>query len=171
MKHLLEIDKDDILCYCDSEYLFLDNIRTVSNEWLKDKEIGVSHYKPNQRSCPEYPWVKRDALELINLNKEKLNEYINSVQAWAGFIIMRKSFKTIRFISEWLTYAQDIRIISDNKSTLGDEYHWFVENRHDQAILSLLLKEWNIPTHIIDKYFLYNKRTPIHIDLKNSPDK
>ncbi len=49
------------------------------------------------------------------------------------------------FVSEWLTYAQDSRAITDDKNVLGKpNYDDFRENRHDQTILSLLAKKWNL---------------------------
>ena len=48
------------------------------------------------------------------------------------------------FVSEWLTYAQDARAITDDDNVLGsNNYPDFREHRHDQAIMSLLVKKWN----------------------------
>lgn len=49
------------------------------------------------------------------------------------------------FVSEWLTYAQDSRIITDDKNIFGlDNYPGFRGHRHDQTILSLLAKKWGL---------------------------
>ena len=49
-KHLFEIEDGDILCYCDSSYLFLDNIKLVSDNWLSKKIL--LHHIINQMELP-----------------------------------------------------------------------------------------------------------------------
>jgi hypothetical protein len=60
----------------------------------------------------------------------------------------------MRFVIEWLTYAQDVRAITDDKNVLGiPNYPGFRENRHDQSILSLLAKIWNLTTYLDPSQF------------------
>ena len=160
-KHLLDIDEGDILCYCDSSYLFLNNIQNVSDLWLQTKNIAVPHNKPNDTSWFEKNYTKFDTLLLMNVPQNLHDSYRDSYQAWAGFFLTRKCFISTIFVGEWLTYSQDNRIITDSKSILGKEYTDFIDNRHDQSVLSILLKKWKIPMDKIDKYFLYNIRKPL----------
>lgn len=160
-KHLLTIDDDDILCYCDSSYLFLDDIRNLSNDWLKNKNISVPHNKPNEQSWYERNYTKFDTLVIMGIPRQLHETYRSSYQAWAGFVLLRKCLNSIRFIGEWLTYSQDNRIITDDKSIFGQEDTSFIDNRHDQSVLSILIKKWGIPMNEIDKYFIYNKRAPL----------
>jgi hypothetical protein len=52
------------------------------------------------------------------------------------------------FVSEWLTYAQDSRAIMDDNNVLGStNYPDFRSHRHDQTILSLLAKKWNLTVY------------------------
>ena len=63
----------------------------------------------------------------------------------ASYIIVRKSTESFSFISEWLTYAQDSRALTDDPNVLGkDNYDGFIDHRHDQSILSLLAKKWKL---------------------------
>jgi len=162
-KKLLEIDDNDILCYCDSSYLFLKNIKQYSDNWLSNKNIVAFHNKPNETSWIERNFTKFDTLVLMNIPRQLHENYKNSYQVWAGFVLFRKTLNTIRFTGEWLTYAQDDRIITDTKSIFGPEDSKFIDNRHDQSVLSILLKKWGLPMHEIDKYFLFNNRHPINI--------
>ena len=161
LKRLLEIDEDDILCYNDSKYLWLKNVREFEKDILIDKNIGIYLNKPNSGTHIEKQWTKIDAYCLIKNINNNLEYTKNTNQAWSGFILIRKKFNPIRFISEWLTYNQDPRISSDTLSLFGKEDTTFIENRHDQTILSLLAKSWGIPMHIIDKSYMIDVRNPM----------
>lgn len=162
LKRLLEIDEQDILCYNDSKYRWLTNVRTLENNILTGRNIGVYKNKPNSGTHIEKQWTKNDALVLMNIPKNEFRENVkNTYQAWSGFILLRKSFNPVRFIGEWLTYNQDFRIASDSPSVFGPNDETFVENRHDQTILSLLCKKWGIPMHIIDKNYMIDVRNPL----------
>jgi len=160
LKKLLEIEEGDILCYNDSKYLWLKNIRHFETDVLSEKNIGVYKNKPNESSYIEKEWTKFDALALMNIKHENnfRNNVINTTQVWAGFIILRKSFNPIRFVGEWLTYVQDQRIVTDAPSILGPENCCFQENRHDQTVLSLLCKKWGIFMHEMNRNDLINVR-------------
>ena len=44
----------------------------------------------------------------------------------------------MQVISEWFTYVQDERIVTNLPSVVTSNYNEFIENRHDQSIFSLL---------------------------------
>jgi len=158
-KKILEIEDGDILCYCDSQYIFQKNIREITDIWLKDINIGIPNTKPSSGLELEKSYSKFDAFTIMNVPQGQIRDnFINSIQAWAGFTVYRKCFNSIRFISEWLTYAQDERIITDIESRFGPEDFFFKDNRHDQTILSILSKKWGIPFRKIEKTFLLNLR-------------
>jgi hypothetical protein len=161
LKRLLEIEDGDVLCYNDSKYLWLKNIRTFENDILRTKNIGIYSNKPNERQYIEKAWTKQDAYCLMNIPASSLNNVKNTNQAWCGFLLLRKHFNPIRFIGEWLTYNQDPRISSDIPSLYGKEDETFIENRHDQTILSLLAKKWGIEMHTLDKTYMINVRQPV----------
>jgi hypothetical protein len=161
-KKLLEIDENDILCYNDSKYIWKTNVRKLENNILSNKNIGVYTNKPNSGNYLEKQLTKGDAFLLMNIqNNSYGNDIKNSAQAWSGFILLRKSFNPIRFISEWLTYNQDYRIATDSPSVIVANDPSFVENRHDQTILSLLCKKWGIQMHTIDRNDMIDVRNPL----------
>jgi hypothetical protein len=139
----------------------LDSIQNLSNNWLSKKNIAAPHNKPNENSWYEKHYTKLDTLVLMNIPKNLHHKFRNSFQVWAGFFLTRKCYNSIRFVGEWLTYAQDYRIITDLKSKFGPEHNEFIDNRHDQSILSILFKKWGIPMDEISKNFLFNKRSPL----------
>ena len=90
----------------------------------------------------EKSYTKRDAFILLDCDKP---EYYESVQNLATYVLLKKSNYSCDFVKEWLKYAQDIRLISNNPNTLGKpNYDGFIAHRNDQSILSLLSKKHHI---------------------------
>jgi hypothetical protein len=72
-------------------------------------------------------------------------EYSGTGQLLASFVIIKNSWKSKLFVANWLTYASDERAITDLPNQLGKpNYPAFQEHRHDQSVLSLLGKKWNV---------------------------
>jgi hypothetical protein len=131
---------NDILMYSDSGISFIKNIdelidiMDITEEKLLLFELEDIH--PNKR------WTKRDCFILMGLDEE---EYLNQNQLLASYILMRKNDFVLKFVDEWLTYAKDYRIITDSPNECGlPNYPEFMDHRHDQSILSLLGRKYNI---------------------------
>ena len=155
-------DENDVLCYNDSKYIWLTNVRNMETQILSNNPFGVYSNKPNDGNYIEKQWTKGDAFLLMNIPNNDFGNYVkNSPQVWAGFILLRKTFHALRFISEWLTYNQDYRIASDSHTEIIPNDKIFTENRHDQTILSLLCKKWGIPMYMIDKNWMIDVRNPL----------
>ena len=77
----------------------------------------------------------------------------NTTQVWAGFVAVRVNWYTTRFIDEWLTYAQDPRVITDSTSVVKNPTT-FKQNRWDQTVLSLLAEKWNISMSFLSNRYL-----------------
>ena len=164
LKRLNELHDGDTLCYCDSAYRFLSDTRKIADEWLQYSDIGACCNKPNDSKWQEHTdrkYTKHDTFELMNVPSGVERERIKSTtQAWAGFVILRKSELSVAFVREWLHYAQNAQIITDSRSAMGREDPQFIDNRHDQSIYSILLKTKHIKIHHTDNHFLYNNRMP-----------
>jgi len=156
LNKLLKMNDGDILCYCDSMYLFKSSIKKLNIDF-GENDIFITHNKPNEPKYIEKLLTKRDAFILMNTDKP---EFHNTPQVWAGFAIIKKSEKSIKFYTELLEYSKDARIITDIPSTLDSEYAEFRENRHDQTVLSLLAKRYNITFHDFPMNLLHNLRVP-----------
>jgi hypothetical protein len=164
LKRLTELPDGDVLCYCDSSYRFLSDARIIADAWLSDGDIGACHNKPNDSAWQEHTdrkYTKHDTFELMQVPPGDERERIKStIQAWAGFVLLRKSATSVAFVREWLNYAQNAQIITDSPSTTAPEDPEFKENRHDQSIYSILLKMKHIRLNFIEKQFLHNNRMP-----------
>ena len=89
----------------------------------------------------EKRYTKRDAFILLGAD---MPFYTDTPQYMAGIQIYKKSIFTENFVEELLYYSQDRRIITDEPNTLGlNNYKEFIENRHDQTVLSLMIKKYS----------------------------
>lgn len=148
-KELIKLNEGDILVYCDSLYDINGDILSYVTKHM-DKDMFCSWSKPDNIKYPECSYAKGDALALIPCSRS------DGIQAWAGFLGFRKTLRTMCFVSQWLTYCQDERIVTDVKDTFLKPHAMFLDNRHDQTVLSLLIKKWGIelkscPPMLIDK--------------------
>jgi len=106
-------------------------------EFLKEQKAELwaiqTHYI-------EKIYSKRDALILLGAD---MPFYTETPQYMAGIQVYQKSKFTERFLEEVLYYSQDKRIITDDPNTLGiNNYNGFKVNRHDQTVLSIMIKKY-----------------------------
>ena len=74
---------------------------------------------------------------------------LTNFQILGGFVLVRKTFRSLQFFSMWNTYCQDYRIIGNEKSVFGLENHRFRAPRNDQSILTLLKIKFNLNDEIL----------------------
>ena len=130
------INLNDYVFYCDSGAYFTNSHKPSLN-LMQEMSIDVMCYELDYFHY-ERKWCKSDARILLNANDLLI---MDTPQIMSGHIFLKNTTFTRELISKWLTYAQDIRIVSDNKSVLAEENYDFVENRHDQTIWSILCKK------------------------------
>lgn len=139
-KVLDEIEDGDFLFYMDGAGgYYRENVAPIVDCMTKNNidMVGSRRYRYFEKH-----WTKRDAFVYMDCDK---TEYTDQYQCWAGMFVLRKTENTKNIMREWLKYAQDYRIITDAPNTCGlDNYEGFQENRHDQSILSLLMKKYNV---------------------------
>ena len=87
-------------------------------------------------------FAKRDSFILMDMDDPRVYE---SYQRLASYVILRKNCQSLQFVMEWLAYAMDPRILTDIDNEMGKpNFPAFRENRHDQTVLSLLSKKWQL---------------------------
>ncbi len=85
---------------------------------------------------PNKQYTRRDCFVLCGANSEK---YYDAIQVEAGIIVVKKTAQSLSIINDWLKYACDRRIISDDANTCDlENFPEFKEHRWDQSILSIL---------------------------------
>jgi hypothetical protein len=155
-KTLINLKEEDILLYVDSKYFFMEPFMEWIESLLKSQDCCVFRNKPNEPTNMIKHWCKMDVIHKYNGLKLVFEE--NKLDAWAGFILLRKTPFTISFIQEWLemcTYEN----ITDIPSIIPNDVH-FIDHRHDQSLLSILLHKYNIEMPFFDKRYLQNVRCP-----------
>ena len=86
-------------------------------------------------------WTKQDAFVLTNCNEQKYKE---AVVVNGAISIWEKNDINIDFLTEWLKYLKDPRISTDMANICGPNDISFKEHRHDQSVLSLMAKKYEV---------------------------
>ena len=131
-----KLNDGDFLIYTDAAMIFMN-----SSYLLVDfiNQLNASFWM-NKVFWKESKYSKRDAFIIMGVDSPFYSE---TDQYMAGIQLYKKCEYSLKFIHEWLYYCQDIRIITDNENILGKpNYPDFIENRHDQTVLSLLIKKY-----------------------------
>ena len=138
------IPEDTYIFYADSGSKFIGSIDELIKVVERDN-LSVMTFRQNLMS---YVWTKRDAFILTDTDSQ---EYTHTGARVGGWFLLKKNDFSREFMRKCLDYGCDYRIISDSPNELGvPNYEGFIENRHDETIISLVSK----------KYGLYPYRNP-----------
>jgi hypothetical protein len=139
-----EMQDDDVLFYCDSGCYFIRSIAPITELCRRqplDKSIVLFALCPGR---PNRVYTKRDCFHYMNLDSPR---FADAAHLLGTFFLCQKTPFASDFVEEWLSYAQDARIITDAPNVCGlPNYREFIVHRHDQSILSLLGKKYEIAT-------------------------
>lgn len=128
----------DLIIYCDSGLSITGSLDPLL-ACCTDEQPVLLFGNGNLRNSM---WTKRDCFVLMDCDEER---YWQASQCDAAFAVFRKTAMADRFVEEWLRYAVDPRIISDQPNTCGrPNLRDFVVHRHDQSILSLLAEKYRL---------------------------
>ena len=145
LQELETLSFDDFLIYTDAGVEFVNHINHLINS-MDDILLFQNNYKHSE-------WCKGDVMAYTP-------DYSgNQVQASA--MIFRNSISSIMFTEQWLSRCEIPGLIDDSPSKLPN-YPGFQEHRHDQAILTSVAVQKNIPLHwwpaqYLDGKFTYDK--------------
>ena len=147
LEALLSAKPNEIVVYCDSMYCMLPGnvMYTFCKDYFDhdgDRDILLTHNKPGGSKYLETDYTKSETFEIMNMRHAHVSPIKHkSFQVWAGFIALRRTNRSIRFICEWLSSCQIEKNINDDKSVSSNQC---IDHRHDQSILSLLAKHHGI---------------------------
>ncbi len=146
LETLNTLSEGDIVVYSDCGIEFINKIDPLINICTKEQPIVLfanGNFKNKQ-------WTKRDCFVLMDCDSK---EYWNATHCDAAFSLFRKCDQSIFFLTEWLRYGADERIITDLPNTCKKNLLSFVEHRWDQSVLSLLAKKLQVPLHRMPSQF------------------
>lgn len=139
-KRLMEVPEGDFVLYCDVGRIYpfklLDQSISPYLRWMEEQGQEIMPGIEIPWDGPVVRWTKRDALVALNMDRE---EILRTTPIQASFSIWRSGKAGRDFVSMWRDLCSRRRLISDDPSAcvLG-EHPGFCENRHDQALLTLL---------------------------------
>ena len=137
LKTLENANDEDIIFYCDSGSYFIDSMTPLFN-LLESQSIIPFLLDAHLEKI----WTKRDAFILMGIDDQK---YFDTPQRMGGFQLIRKNSFSLNFYREYLTFAQNLQIITDIPNQCGKpNYLGFKDHRHDQSIFSLLTKKYDL---------------------------
>ena len=137
------------------EYKSLWEVIRMRNQDLPPYEARCWGESVGER---ERCWTKRDTFTLMGCDAA---QYLDTKQINAARHLWRKTGFSMNLVNEWLSYAQDERIITDMPNQLGKEnYPEFRAHRHDQSIWSLLCKKHRLQVHLVGSSFVFNCKGP-----------
>jgi hypothetical protein len=142
-KHLEKIDDDDILIYLDAGCYINPCGRDRFNEYIdmliKSEEGCISFQMTHHI---EKKWTTKEIFEHFNIHSDS-SDIIESGQIIATVRMFKKNANSINIISAWLNpLYQNPLLFTDhyNKSIKNIQSDIFVDNRHDQSVLSVVCK-------------------------------
>jgi len=141
LETLKVIEDDAMLVYSDSDIEIRKSLNPLFQIWsqIESPMFFKVHEHLNRA------WTKRDCFVLMDCDGP---EYWDAEQTHAGFCLFQNNQSSRNFAEEWLSFCVDERVISDNENTCGlDNLPEFIAHRHDQSVLSLLVKKHRIETY------------------------
>jgi hypothetical protein len=137
----LEMIKDgDCIFYSDSGAVFSRQVEPLLKT-INDNDDGVVCFRlagPHH----EGGWTRRHVLQSLDMDNEEIRR---SKQHMASFLMVKKTGFSVDFITTWLELCKDPLLLTDSVKEKGiDNFPEFQEHRHDQSLLSLLIKKHQI---------------------------
>ena len=140
---LSKVNDGDHVFYTDSGAAFIDDIHYLIDAMDAAGVNIMTFGGSTDKGSLERIWTKRDAFILMDCDTP---EFTDTPQIGATFFACKKCDEAISFVQDWLKYMCDPRIVTDMPNQLGQpNYPEFLENRHDQTVLSLLTKKNKLP--------------------------
>ena len=94
-------------------------------------------------------WTKGDIFRALEVDVE---DFGGEKQHVGGIFLMQRTPRNVRFVMDWLRFAEDAQLVTDAPS-ISANHAEFQENRHDQAIYSLLIYKYGLGLVLEDRTF------------------
>ncbi|MCR5798911.1 MAG: hypothetical protein K6G69_02455 [Lachnospiraceae bacterium] len=133
-KSLDRLNDGDLLIYADAASYYMNDVHLLESFMIAEGIDKLFFSLRNDRA--ERKYTKRDVF--IEMNADHINK--DNPQVDASCFLIMKNERNCELIDKWLHYCCDEHLITDEKSVLAPEDQEFITHRHDQSILSVVLK-------------------------------
>ncbi len=151
IERALHDSTSEFVLYCDAGCtLNLENPRALSR-LSEYKQIASEHSVCSFFMPPhaEGQWTKRDLLNyfMVEAGEESIGQRVATV------VLFKRSEQALEIVHEWSRIAalDNYHYLDDSPSVVSESDD-FVEHRHDQSILSCLLKSKGVPSIADETY-------------------
>jgi hypothetical protein len=156
MKTLEQLNDGDILLYCDCGCEL--NINGKKNLYKMIEKTDELLIIGTNAGSSDNNYTKMDLINFMEFNDI---EILNKQQMQGGCLMMKKCEKITKLIKLWydICISNNYHLVDDSPS-INKNYDTFIEHRHDQSVLSLLTKKYNLTNYEIDPTYFgtkYNK--------------
>jgi len=130
-------DEGDIVFYVDGGMKVIADLSTLY-EITKTNKGNRMFFSASQRYAQhlQSEYTKRDCFVLMGLDEPK---YWNTRMGNSALSVWMKTQENIDYITEWMTYMTDPRVVTDDANTCGlPNLPGHIEHRFDQSVLTLL---------------------------------
>lgn len=138
LKAMEKLNNNDYLFYCDSGAIFIDDIHKLIPDFEASKKDIMVFEQPLLSRC----FTKKETYHLLGCNDFTGNQLLG------GYILLKKSPQSIKYMKEWFYAMSDIKVLSAKKffpSIIEDKD--FRVHREDQSVLTILCKKWEIEAY------------------------
>jgi len=141
---LEQLNENDILVYCDAGCQVNPNGVERLNEYVDMLRSNKENYGllSFQLNYNEEQYTKRAIFDIYECSK--------MLQNMATIVLIKKNNHSINVIREWYSYCENYNLINDFTC---NEIPEFIENRHDQSILSVLVNKYGSIKLLDETYF------------------
>lgn len=153
---LRKLNDGDILIYADSGCTLLNNIPewnrhfdyleksdAIFFQYRKDKNYGWNAFNSRYSDNKELKyWIKKKTIEHFSILWDYDKNWLEDCKLMAGLIFLKKNGNTMKIIKEWLdtmVFYPEL-VIDPLLHEENDQFPEFSVHRHDQSILSILVR-------------------------------
>ena len=143
LKTLDEMNDEDVLIYADMGCEILVNNKTQFQNLINLAKNDCSGFISFERTWHsrlenyiEKNWTKSDLFEYLNCFDLK-----DAPQLHATYFAVRKCEKSVDLVKQWYNISSIYSLLDDTPSKIPNDAS-YIEHRHDQSILSLLIKKF-----------------------------
>lgn len=148
-KALDALPEGDILIYCDAGCMVNDWGKERFDEYivrLNNSKKGVLAFELKHK---EYQYTKREVFNCF----QATNEVIKTNQIISGILFFKKCEQSCKVVNEWYQTIYNNRWLFTDQLDKSIQDPRFLEHRHDQSILSVILKKYGAEVLTDETYF------------------